>query len=210
MYPHTAHRTHTSADRLMSNLMPKPACSHTVRSSPARTPDYKWQTKGNTHRERLKPPRMCFEMAQGGHNKPPRIRLSENCRYIQNVEIVQVEVNSLGNVREECKIKHNLKQRPARKKGPKKVPTEEPFDECRKPTLEEVTWLDSQLWRGNCPTAKAWSKGWECRRSSAPECNTDYSECHTNSKHTACIVSLWLKYMYTGHTTHATRTRAHG
>jgi hypothetical protein len=84
-------------------------------------------------------------MAQWGHNRPPRIHLSKNCRYIQNRETVQVEINSLDNVCEECNIKHHFKSRPARKKVTKKVPIEEPFSECREPTLEEVTWLDSML-----------------------------------------------------------------
>ena len=69
----------------------------------------------------------------------------KNCRYIQNRPTVQVGINSLDNVCEECKIKHNLKPMPARKRAPKKVPIEEPFSGCRKPTLEEVTWLDSTL-----------------------------------------------------------------
>ena len=39
----------------------------------------------------------------------------------------------------------NLKPRPERKKAPKKVQIKETFSECRKPTLEEVTWLDATL-----------------------------------------------------------------
>ena len=70
---------------------------------------------------------------------------------IQNRETVQVEIDSLDNVCKECKIKHNLKSRPTRKKVPKKVPIEEPFSECREPTLEEVTWLDSMLGEVTAP-----------------------------------------------------------
>jgi hypothetical protein len=58
---------------------------------------------------------------------------------------VQVKIDSLDKLCEECKIKHNLKPRPERKKAPKKVQIKEAFSECRKPTLEEVTWLDSTL-----------------------------------------------------------------
>ena len=150
MHPHTAHRTISPAKEFgaekefMSNFVPKPTCQHTVRRSPSRTPEYKWEARSNTRRERLKPPRIGFEIAQRGPNRPPRIHLSENCRYIQNRPTVQVEINSLDNVCEECKIKHNLKPRPARKKAPKKVQMEA-FSECSKPTLEEVTWLDSTL-----------------------------------------------------------------
>jgi hypothetical protein len=144
MHPHTTHKTHSPAKYFMSNFVPKPIGQHTVRRSPSRTPEYKWEAKSNTRRERLKPPRIGFEMAQWGHNKPPRIHLSKHCRYIQNGPKVQVKLNSLDNECEECKIKHNLKPRPARKKAPTKVQMEA-FSECRKPTLEEVTWLDSTL-----------------------------------------------------------------
>ena len=73
MHPHTAHKTHAPVT--------KPTCQHTVRRSPTRIPEYKWEATGSAQRERLKPPRIDFEMAQWGHNRPPRIHLSKNCKY---------------------------------------------------------------------------------------------------------------------------------
>ena len=58
---------------------------------------------------------------------------------------MQVKIDSLDNVCEECKIKHSLKPRPARKRGTKKGSEGGTLERVPRATLDEVTWLDPTL-----------------------------------------------------------------